>query len=110
MAMTSAIRYEVCTHGISSDEADRPAWISAREAETIWMSRIAMNMPKTMQKNAKVRRRSSGAGFAAGMAWALPGMAADAAMVPYSLMLAVLEGSAEVFFSASTTTERPGRS
>ncbi|WP_245416097.1 hypothetical protein [Microvirga sp. 17 mud 1-3] len=28
------------------------------------MSRIAMNMPKTMQKNAKVRRRSSAAGFA----------------------------------------------
>ena len=37
-------------------------------------------------------------------------MAADAAMVPYSLMLAVLEGSAEVRISTSTTTDRPGRS
>jgi hypothetical protein len=46
------------------------------------MSRIAMNMPKTMQKNAKVRRRSRGADLAAdtgadGLFW----MAAEAAMV-----------------------------
>jgi DHA2 family multidrug resistance protein len=35
-----------------SDE--RPAWISASEAETIWMSRIAMNIPNTMQTNATI--------------------------------------------------------
>src|SRR5690242_12784215 len=45
---TSAIRYEVCTQLISSELAARPAWISAMELETIWISRIAMNMPKTM--------------------------------------------------------------
>ena len=52
--MTSAIRYEVCTHGISSPEADRPAWISDSEAETIWMSRIAMNMPKHITTKARM--------------------------------------------------------
>ena len=30
--------------------ADKPAWISASDAETIWMSRIAMNMPNTMAR------------------------------------------------------------
>ncbi|MDF2690138.1 MAG: hypothetical protein K0Q80_3104 [Microvirga sp.] len=74
------------------------------------MSRIAMNMPNTMQKNAKVRRPLTGAGFAAGMEpCGLLGMAADAAMVPYSLRLAVFSASAEVRVSTSTTTERPGR-
>src|SRR5919205_4643467 len=32
--MTSAIRYAVWTHEISSAEAEMPAWISASEAET----------------------------------------------------------------------------
>src|SRR4029077_6327418 len=45
--------------------ADRPAWISDSDAETIWMSRIDMNMPNTMIRNATSRRgamRSSAAG------------------------------------------------
>ena len=61
--ITSAIRYEVCTHDTSDELADRPAWISASEAETIWMSRIDMNIPNTMMRNANSRRggiRSSG--------------------------------------------------
>jgi hypothetical protein len=33
---------------ISSALADSPAWISRIELETIWMSRMAMNMPTTM--------------------------------------------------------------
>src|SRR3954447_22998769 len=48
--MTSAIRYEVWTQLISSALAETPAWISARLLDTIWMSRIAMNMPTTMAK------------------------------------------------------------
>ena len=56
IAITSAIRYEVCTHGISSAEADNPAWISLSEADTIWMSRIAMNMPKHITTKAAMRR------------------------------------------------------
>ena len=40
----------------SSDEAESPAWISDSEAETIWMSRIAMNIPNTMKTNAAIRR------------------------------------------------------
>src|SRR5689334_9529131 len=56
IATTSAIRYDVCTHGISSAEADRPAWISLSEAETTWISRIAMNMPKHMATKANRRR------------------------------------------------------
>ena len=61
--ITSAIKYEVCTHDTSDELADRPAWISASEAETIWMSRIDMNIPNTMMRNAISRRggmRSSG--------------------------------------------------
>src|SRR5688572_12697913 len=54
--ITSAIRYEVCTHDTSDELADRPAWISASEAETIWMSRIDMNIPNTMMRNANSRR------------------------------------------------------
>ena len=38
--------------------AASPAWISVNEAETIWMSRIAMNMPNTMQRKANSRRGS----------------------------------------------------
>src|SRR5712671_255035 len=56
IAITSAIRYEVCTHDTSEELADRPAWISASEAETIWMSRIDMNIPNTMMRNANSRR------------------------------------------------------
>src|ERR1700709_114296 len=56
IAITSAIRYEVWTHDTSDEEADRPAWISASEAETIWMSRIDMNIPNTMMRNANSRR------------------------------------------------------
>ena len=56
IAMTSAIKYEVCTQGISSPDADSPAWISDSEAETTWMSRIAMNMPKHMATKANIRR------------------------------------------------------
>src|SRR6266853_1120133 len=56
IAITSAIRYEVWTHDTSLELADRPAWISVSDAETIWMSRIDMNMPKTMIRNAISRR------------------------------------------------------
>src|ERR1700761_8185776 len=63
IAITSAIRYEVCTHDTSLELADRPAWISVSDAETIWMSRIDMNIPNTMMRNANSRRaemRSAG--------------------------------------------------
>src|SRR3954454_6600672 len=56
IAITSAIRYEVCTHDTSLELADRPAWISDSDAETIWMSRIDMNIPNTMIRNANSRR------------------------------------------------------
>src|ERR1700674_2422180 len=64
IAITSAIRYEVWTQDTSLELADRPAWISVSDAETIWMSRIDMNMPNTMIRNANSRRgamRSDGA-------------------------------------------------
>src|ERR1700680_927017 len=56
IAITSAIRYEVWTQDTSLELADRPAWISVSDAETIWMSRIDMNMPNTMMRNANSRR------------------------------------------------------
>src|SRR6202158_6126450 len=56
IAITSAIKYEVWTHDTSVELADRPAWISLSEAETTWMSRIDMNMPNTMIRNAISRR------------------------------------------------------
>src|SRR3954449_9053518 len=56
IAITSAIRYEVCTHDTSLELADSPAWISLSEAETIWMSRIDMNIPNTMIRKAISRR------------------------------------------------------
>src|ERR1700710_1834597 len=62
--ITSAIRYEVCTHDTSLELADSPAWMSLSEAETTWMSRIDMNIPNTMIRNANSRRgamRSDGA-------------------------------------------------
>src|SRR5580692_9804489 len=64
IAITSAIRYAVWTHDTSVELADRPAWISVSDAETIWMSRIDMNIPNTMIRNATSRRgamRSDGA-------------------------------------------------
>src|SRR6202790_2277408 len=68
IAITSAIRYEVWTQDTSVELADRPAWISVSDAETIWMSRIDMNIPNTMIRNATSRRgamRSDGAAAAA---------------------------------------------
>src|ERR1051325_6097350 len=67
IAITSAIRYEVCTHDTSLELADNPAWISDSEADTTWMSRIAMNMPNTMIRNATSRQGTifSDAGSAA---------------------------------------------
>src|ERR1700726_90559 len=56
IAITSAIRYAVWTHDTSLELADRPAWISVSDAETIWMSRIDMNIPNTMMRNANSRR------------------------------------------------------
>src|ERR1700688_5021607 len=56
IAITSAIRYEVWTHDTSLELAESPAWISFSDAETTWMSRIDMNMPKTMIRNAISRR------------------------------------------------------
>src|SRR6202158_1582595 len=67
IAITSAIRYEVWTQDTSVALADKPAWISASEAETTWMSRIDMNIPNTMMRNANSRRgamRSEGAAAA----------------------------------------------
>src|ERR1700676_3712732 len=66
IAITSAIRYEVWTHDTSLELAESPAWISDSDAETIWMSRIDMNIPHTMMRNASSRRgsmRSEAAGF-----------------------------------------------
>src|ERR1700680_832482 len=56
IAITSAIRYEVWTHDTSLELAERPAWMSVSEAETTWMSRIDMNIPNTMMRNANSRR------------------------------------------------------
>src|ERR1700737_2685637 len=56
IAITSAIRYAVWTQDTSLELADRPAWMSVNEAETIWMSRIDMNIPNTMIRNANSRR------------------------------------------------------
>src|ERR1700676_784023 len=67
IAITSAIRYEVWTHDTSLELADRPAWMPVSEAETTWMSRIDMNIPNTMMRNATSRRgamRSDGAAVA----------------------------------------------
>src|SRR5712672_4256190 len=72
IAITSAIRYEVWTHDTSLELADRPAWISQSDAETTWMSRIDMNIPNTMMRNAISRRgaiRSDGAAVAFVIPW-----------------------------------------
>src|SRR5215831_4652773 len=56
IAITSAIRYRVWTHDTSVELADKPAWMSVSEAETIWMSRIDMNIPNNIIRNATRRR------------------------------------------------------
>src|ERR1700754_623282 len=69
IAITSAIRYEVWTHDTSLELAERPAWISDSDAETIWMSRIDMNIPNTMIRNATRRiglTRSDGGAIGCG--------------------------------------------
>src|SRR3954467_1087438 len=78
IAITSAIRYEVCTHDTSLELADSPAWISLSDAETIWMSRIDMNIPNTMIRKAISRR---GGIFSDGGAAAFEGMVVPSAMV-----------------------------
>src|SRR4051812_21358462 len=68
IAITSAIKYAVWTHDTSLALADRPASMSASDAETTWMSRIDMNIPNTMMRNANNRRgeiRSEGAAVTA---------------------------------------------
>src|SRR3954469_14704802 len=66
IAITSAIRYEVWTQDTSLELADKPAWISLSDAETIWMSRIDMNIPNTMIRNATSRRGATRSADAAG--------------------------------------------
>src|SRR6516165_5561138 len=56
--MTSATRYEVCTDDTSSLVAASPAWISASELVTIWMSISAMNIPNAITRNASMRAPS----------------------------------------------------
>src|SRR6185312_1018339 len=56
IAITSAIRYDVCTHDTSLELAESPAWICCSDAETTWMSRIDMNIPNTMMRNVNSRR------------------------------------------------------
>ena len=46
----SAIRYEVCTHWISSALADSPACSWLIDEATIWMSRIAMKLPNIIAR------------------------------------------------------------
>src|ERR1700722_6021133 len=79
IAITSEIRYEVCTHDTSVELADNPAWISVNEAETIWMSRIDMNIPNTMMRNATSRRGAmrSGADGMELITAGAPGVALD---------------------------------
>jgi hypothetical protein len=43
---------------ISLELAASPACISVNDADTIWMSRIAMNMPNTIDRKANSRRGS----------------------------------------------------
>src|SRR5438874_2691481 len=75
IAITSAIRYAVCTQETSVELAERPAWMSLSEAETTWMSRIDMNMPNTMIRNATSRR---GAMRSDGAEAVIPGVAVEA--------------------------------
>src|ERR1700754_4484309 len=83
IAITSAIRYDVCTQLTSLWLAERPAWISLSEAETIWMSRMDMNIPNTMMRKANSRlggiRSDASAGF-----W--PGFIGGAAAVASAMI------------------------
>src|SRR5215813_12503311 len=88
IAITSAIRYEVCTHDTSLELADRPAWISESDAETTWMSRIDMNIPNTMMRNANNRR---------------DGMRSDAAAPAF-----IIEGEAVVASAMISPEQAPG--
>src|SRR5262249_58765779 len=84
IAITSAIRYAVWTHDTSLELADRPAWMSESEADTIWMSRIDMNIPNTMIRNATSRRGAMRSEACAG-ALIIPEFAVVAsAMAPFS--------------------------
>src|ERR1700731_4706981 len=103
IAITSAIRYEVWTHDTSLELADRPAWMSVSEAETTWMSRIDMNIPNTMMRNANSRRgamRSSGATGALNIA--------GGAVVAFAMGL--LWVSVQVTGCARRRGKRPNRS
>src|SRR6266478_2055889 len=80
IAITSAIRYEVWTHDTSLELADRPAWISESDAETTWMSRIDMNIPNTMMRNA-INRRGAMRSDDAAAAFIITGGAAASAII-----------------------------
>src|SRR3954470_12221473 len=80
IAITSAIKYEVWTHDTSVELADKPAWISVSDAETTWMSRIDMNIPNTMMRNANSRRGAMRSEAAAALIMA-GGAAAASAMI-----------------------------
>src|SRR3954453_3474660 len=82
IAITSAIRYAVWTQDTSLELADKPAWISVSDAETIWMSRIDMNIPHTMIRNATSRRGATRSADAAG-ALIVP----DDAVVAFAMIL-----------------------
>src|SRR5882672_2684601 len=81
IAITSAIKYAVWTHDTALDPADKPAWISASDAETIWMSRIDMNIPNTMMRNANSRRGAMRSDGAAGALIIVGGAVVASAMI-----------------------------
>src|SRR5882672_11679769 len=81
IAITSAIRYAVWTHDTSLELADSPAWMSVSEAETIWMSRIDMNIPNTMMRNANSRRGAMRSEGAAGALIIVGGAVVASAMI-----------------------------
>src|SRR5262249_2645256 len=62
---TSAMMYEVCIQLISSGLADSPPWIWVSELVTIWMSRRAMNIPKTIAST-PIHWRSDAGGIVEG--------------------------------------------
>src|SRR6195256_2414738 len=81
IAITSAIKYEVWTHDTSLELADKPAWISVSDAETTWMSRIDMNIPNTMMRNANSRRGATYSDGAAGALIIVGGAVVASAMI-----------------------------
>src|SRR5713101_4525380 len=93
IAITSAIRYEVWTHDTSLELADSPAWISESDAETTWMSRIDMNIPNTMMRNAN-RRRGGMRSAAAAAAFIMTGGAAVASAMICSVQNVLAIGRA----------------